>query len=441
MKSNFQLMKALAEYTRMDPRKRIQRLRDFSKRLTTTEACVSQFKTFHTELQPELVQLEGRQIPQELMIFGNGKTAQNDDRVDWTNPMKINSMFQNEGLTRWGIIFPRRCEAETRNFLKLLQEVARGMQYEMKEPKMIELNDDRLATYSQQLESFIQKDPKFVMVILPNNSADRYSAVKKISCVDHAVPIQVVVSKTMQPKKGNMGGVKSIATKVLIQMNCKMGGAAWSLKFPLAGIMTIGFDVGRDTVTKKSYGAFIATMDIRKKIQFYSSVAPHANGEECSAHIDLHMRKALKTYYDINGCLPERILMYRDGVGDGDIHYIHTGEVQILEKTLKEIYGQRSPGVEPRFCFIIVSKRINTRFFAKANGGVENPGSGVVIDSTVTLPERYDFYLISQSVRQGTVSPTSYNIIHDSFGLTSDRLQILTYKMCHLYYNWSGPTR
>ena len=34
--------------------------------------------------------------------------------------------------------------------------------------------------------------------------------------------------------------------------------------------------------------------------------------------------------------------------------------------------------------------------------------SGTVVDDVVTLPERYDFFLVSQSVRQGTVNPTSY---------------------------------
>lgn len=441
MRTNFQLMKAIAEYTRMDPKRRVQKLEDFSKRLNTTEACRNQFKAFQTEFQPEPVSLSGRQLKQETMLFGNGKTSVNDDRVDWTNSMKVNPMFQNEPLLRWGVIYPRRCEADTKTFLRLLAEVARGMQYDMREPKLIEMMDDRISSYSSQLEQFIQKDPKFVLVVLPNNSADRYSAVKKISCVDNAVPVQVVVLRTMQPKKGNIGSVKSIATKVLVQINCKLGGVPWSIQFPLAGTMTIGFDVTRDTITRKSYGAFIATMDIKQRVQFFSTVAPHDNSEECSAHIDTHMRKALKTYYQVNGCFPERIIMYRDGVGDGEIHYVHNNEVKTLERTLNEIYEKKSPGTAPKFSFIIVSKRINTRFFAQNRSGYENPNSGVVVDSKVTLPERYDFYLISQSVRQGTVSPTSYNIIHDTLGLSADRIQILTYKLCHLYYNWSGTTR
>lgn len=49
---------------------------------------------------------------------------------------------------------------------------------------------------------------------------------------------------------------------------------------------------------------------------------------------------------------------------------------------------------------------------------------------------RYDFFLVSQSVRQGTVTPTHYNVIWDTTGLKPDHMQRLAYKMCHLYYNW-----
>lgn len=44
----------------------------------------------------------------------------------------------------------------------------------------------------------------------------------------------------------------------------------------------------------------------------------------------------------------------------------------------------------PKFAYIVVSKRINTRIFNKTgNKRYENPVSGTVIDDDVTLPERY----------------------------------------------------
>lgn len=59
----------------------------------------------------------------------------------------------------------------------------------------------------------------------------------------------------------------------------------------------------------------------------------------------------------------------------------------------------------------------------------------------VTFGDRNDFYLISQHVGQGTVAPTYYNILKNDTGLDTDKMQMLTYKMCHLYYNWGGTTR
>lgn len=52
-----------------------------------------------------------------------------------------------------------------------------------------------------------------------------------------------------------------------------------------------------------------------------------------------------------------------------------------------------------------------------------------------------DFFIVSQSVRQGTVNPTHYIVLHDETNMRPDIIQRLTYKMCHLYYNWAGTVR
>ena len=88
-----------------------------------------------------------------------------------------------------------------------------------------------------------------------------------------------------------------------------------------------------------------------------------------------------------------------------------------------------------KFTYIVVRKRINSRFF-KMSGQPSSPPSGTVVDDVVTLPERYDFFLLAQSVRQGTVNPTSYNVIVDSSNSELKHIQELIYKLTHLYYNW-----
>ena len=48
---------------------------------------------------------------------------------------------------------------------------------------------------------------------------------------------------------------------------------------------------------------------------------------------------------------------------------------------------------------------------------------------------------MSQAVRMGSVSPTHYNVVYDTSGLKPDHMQRLTYKLCHMYYNWQVRSR
>ena len=70
-----------------------------------------------------------------------------------------------------------------------------------------------------------------------------------------------------------------------------------------------------------------------------------------------------------------------------------------------------------KMCFCV-------RFFSMVGNNATNPPSGSVVDDVVTLPERHDFYLVSQSVRQGTVNPTSYNIIENTTSLKAEHFQV-----------------
>lgn len=335
-----------------------------------------------------MVERELLNFPFQFKTFFS-RRFNNDDRVDWTNPMKTNDMFAVIPLKRWVLIYPRRNQRETRDFLKMLFEVANGMHYEMAAPKELEIGDDRIQSYTKAVEEVAVKDPKMIMVVVPNNTCDRYAAIKKLTCINRAIPTQVIVAKTMLPKKGNIAGLRSIATKVMIQLNCKLGGAPWMINFPLKGVMTIGFDVTHDTSDRsKSYGAFVATMDLQKNVNFYSAVSPHIDGAELSTNLANHLNQALREFRIQHGSLPERIFLYRDGVGDGQIEYVHKQEINSLTKKLDMLYERFGEGKSPKLTFIIINKRLNTRIFLNTNGHVVNPVSGTVVDTVITLPER-----------------------------------------------------
>ena len=55
------------------------------------------------------------------------------------------------------------------------------------------------------------------------------------------VIFQVLLQKTISNEKR----MSSVAQKVALQLNCKLGGELWSLKLPLAGVMVVGIDIYR----------------------------------------------------------------------------------------------------------------------------------------------------------------------------------------------------
>ncbi|XP_011202861.2 protein piwi [Bactrocera dorsalis] len=438
MRSNFQLMRAMADHTRMNPDRRIDRLRIFNQRLQQTEASVQVLNDWNMALDRHLVELNGRVLEPQRIVFSEHRKESAGVQADWTRYFRENGLFTtpSRGLERWSVIATNRNSRELRNFVESLIRAAGGMQMRISRPREIMLYDDRNHSYIQAMEDCSRQDPQLILCLVPNNNAERYSSIKKKGCLERAIPTQVITQKSA----GNQRGLMSIATKVAIQINCKLGYTPWMIDLPLSGLMTIGYDVAKSTRDRsKAFGALVASMDMKTNATFYSTVA------ECSSHDVLAnslwpmMTKALRQYRrEHENKLPTRILFYRDGVGEGSLRQVYEHEVKDVVEKLDQEYKRCGSEKPPMFAYVVVSKSINTRFFM--NRG-QNPTPGTIVDDVVTLPERYDFFLVSQSVRQGTVSPTSYNIVYSNIRLTPDQMQLLTYKMTHLYYNWSGTTR
>lgn len=180
-------------------------------------------------------------------------------------------------------------------------------------------------------------------------------------------------------------------------------------------------------------GAMVASLD-QDFGRYYSAVSHHDSGTELSNDLSNNLKQAVRVFQLRNqNRKPSRIVIYRDGVGEGQVNFVYNYEVDQVKKALAEIYE----GNNYRLGFIIVTKRLNTRIF----DGEKNPSPGTVVDDVITDPLKYDFFIVSQSVHEGTVAPTAYNVIEDNLGVTPDAIQQLTYKLCHMYFNFSGTVR
>ncbi|KAH3883086.1 hypothetical protein DPMN_007036 [Dreissena polymorpha] len=323
-RADFTVMRDLAVYTRVPPADRERTLTNFIKQINTNAGVREYMGGWNLRFADSMLTLNARVMPQENINQLGSKLQYRQEEANWSRDMRDKKLKTAVDLQNWVVIFYQRNEPQLRNeqqakdFCGQLKNVGRPMGMNIADPIVVMLRNDRNEYYLTAIRQNLAPQTQMVMCIVPSNKPDRYNAIKKLCCVEHPVPSQVILSRTLS-KKDMM---KSVATKVAIQINCKMGGEIW-----------------------------------------------------------------------------------------------------------------------PRVGMVVVKKRINSRFFARAGQGLGNPPPGTVIDNTVTKPEWYDFFVVSQSVRQGTVTPTHYNIIHDTTGLKPDHMQRLTYKLCHLYYNWPGTIR
>lgn len=85
------------------------------------------------------------------------------------------------------------------------------------------MENDRNEEVLRAIDNCIRTDTQCIMIVVSNNNPVRYSAIKKKCCVERAIPTQVIIQKTIQPKDGSMRSLMSVATKVAIQLNCKLG--------------------------------------------------------------------------------------------------------------------------------------------------------------------------------------------------------------------------
>lgn len=430
------LKRALTQSTQAVPNAKIPALLDFKSKMEANKDVQEEMGRWKLKFGSSLVSFNGRQLPCEKILM-NRETDQNasifeQKAADWERAIRGKEMRRGVTLEKWAVIIGQKDKQLLDSFGQTLTRVGTPLGFKMSRPNIITVDDERTVKWSDACKGV--RDVNMVVVIVPNNNTDRYNAIKRIFCTEFPVASQVIVAKTLQNQKSLM----SICTKIGIQMAAKLGAEPWVLNIPPKKMMVCGYDTYHDSFQKgRSVGAFVSSLN-ETLSRWYSRVAYHTNNEEMSNKFAENFIFGLKHYYEVNKCLPDRIIVYRDGVSEGQIPHVFNVELERIRDAIKQVAGE----TVIRLSFIIVTKRVVSRFFLRTGPtNAENPHPGTIIDHTVTRTGRYDFYLISQSVRNGTVGPVNYNIIEDETGWKPHHHQQLAYKLCHLYYNWMGTVK
>lgn len=154
-------MRAMSDHTRMNPSRRIDRLRTFNQRLQTTPESVKVLTDWNMKLEEKLVEVQGRVIgPQKIVFNSNRYIFSNPilevsltlskcsfffllyrvsagDQADWTRYFRDQRMLTTprDGLDRWAIIAPKRNERDMRTLLQNLSRAAGGMGFQLGRPR------------------------------------------------------------------------------------------------------------------------------------------------------------------------------------------------------------------------------------------------------------------------------------------------------------------
>uniref|UniRef100_A0A673GYZ1 Piwi-like protein 1 n=1 Tax=Sinocyclocheilus rhinocerous TaxID=307959 RepID=A0A673GYZ1_9TELE len=393
MRADFNIMKDLASHTRLSPEQREGRI----------NRLISNINSFENRL----LSLNGRVLPSERIIQGG---RYNPWTADWAKEMRGLPLISCMSLDNWLMFYTRRNADVAQSLLQTLNKVSG--------PMGIRMQRDRQESLLRALQQNVARETQMVSLSF---------------CFKLLLCLQCVVSRTISKPQALM----TVATKIALQMNFKMGGELWSVEIPLRQLMIVGIDCYHDTAAgKRSIGALVASLN-QGMSRWFSKCVLQNRGQEIIDALKGSLQAALKAYLKYNNSLPSRIIVYRDGVGDGMLRSVVDYEVPQIMQSIKTM-GQ---DYEPKLSVVVVKKRISSRFFARIDGKIANPPPGTVIDTEVTRPEWYDFFIVSQAVRFGCVAPTHYNVVFDNSGLKPDHMQRLTYKLCHMYYNWQGIVR
>ncbi|KAL5968086.1 Protein argonaute-2, partial [Taenia solium] len=134
----------------------------------------------------------------------------------------------------------------------------------------------------------------------------------------------------------------------------------------------------------------------------------------------------LKTYKRHNNSLPDMVIVYRDGVSEGQFERVLRYELEAMKAACRKLDSRPIP-----ITFIVVQKRHHIRF--RPLLGNDNVLPGTVIDKEVTHKTDSEFYLCSHEGIKGTSKPAHYHVLRDDNSLSADDLQRFTYGLCHAY--------
>jgi hypothetical protein len=296
------------------------------------------------------------------------------------------------------------------------------------------------AQISSSVRGKFKTKPNFLFVILPNDNATLYDAIKFVCDCQLGIPNICNIGQKFSKEKGQMQYFANVAMK----FNQKLGGVNHTVdakKMAPLDPQTIlfGIDVTHPSPgsaeSAPSIAGVVASVDAIFS-QYPASMRTQKGREEMVQGLEEMIVERLQLWQKRNqNRLPNKAIVYRDGVSEGQYRLVLENELPAFEKAFNKLYGAKAK--HPKISIIVVGKRHHTRFYptkeADTDGRTGNPQPGTVVDRGVTGEKLFDFFLLAHQGLQGTSKPAHYVVIKDDIKLGADQLQSLTHSLCYTF--------
>ncbi|KAK1836683.1 post-transcriptional gene silencing protein QDE-2 [Podospora conica] len=291
---------------------------------------------------------------------------------------------------------------------------------------------------------------QLVFVILDSPDAAVYNRIKLLADTRYGIhTICVQFNKVMKVERR-----EAYFANVGLKINLKFGGINHKLKNEnklLAGgkTMVAGYDVTHPTNlppgaarNAPSVAGLVASVD-KDLAQWPAHVWNMQQGREMlDGGLVAAFKSRLKLWQGKNKEYPKNIVIFRDGVSEGQFKQVLDHELPYIRQACSELYPAKTM---PRISLIVSVKRHQTRFYPTSNAldqahkNSKSPREGTVVDRGVTSVRFWDFFLQAHASLQGTARPAHYTVLLDEIfradykADAANQLEKLTHDMCYLF--------
>ncbi|TGZ32205.1 Protein argonaute-2 [Temnothorax longispinosus] len=400
----------------------------------------SYVQEFGLTISNSMMEVRGRVLPPPKLQYG-GRTKQQAMPNQGVWDMRGKQFFTGVEIRVWAIacFAPQRTVREDalRSFTTQLQKISNdaGM------PIIGQPCFCKYATGPDQVEPMFRylkstfSQLQLVCVVLPGKTPV-YAEVKRVGDTLLGMATQCV-----QAKNVNKTSPQTLSN-LCLKINVKLGGINSILvpsirpKVFNEPVIFLGADVTHPPAgdnKKPSIAAVVGSMDAHPS-RYAATVRVQQHRQEIIQELSSMVRELLIMFYkSTGGYKPHRIILYRDGVSEGQFLTVLQHELTAIREACLKLEIDYRPGIT----FIVVQKRHHTRLFCadkkEQSGKSGNIPAGTTVDVCITHPTEFDFYLCSHQGIQGTSRPSHYHVLWDDNHFESDELQCLTYQLCHTY--------